>query len=65
MAQGDIPDERAEITLSEAIGSHSSLMHETRANEQSAHNLARHSAWRNFDQEDPIEAAAVEVILQA
>ena len=59
----DLSDDRTDLILSESYQNHSSLMHGTRANEQSAHNIARHSSVRKFDQVDPVEAAAVEVII--
>ena len=60
----DLEDDRANLVLSESLQNHSSLMHGTRANEQSAHNIGRHSSIRKFDKEDAIEAAAVETILR-
>lgn len=53
----------AEMVFQSSMESHAALMHDTRANEQNAHSIARHSAVRKFDQVDPIEAAAVEMIL--
>lgn len=49
--------------LHESLRSHSDLMHDSRANVQSSHNVLRHSGVRKYDKEDPIEGAAVEMIL--
>lgn len=59
----DIHDDCAQSVLHESARSHSDLMHDTRANVQSAHNILRHSGVRKYNEEDPIEAAAVEMIL--
>lgn len=59
----DISKECCENILHEALRSHSDLMHDTRGNVQSAHNILRHSGVRKYNEEDPIEAAAVEMIL--
>ena len=59
----DLADDQLELLLGESAGSHSALMHDTRGNEQSAHNILRHSGVRKYDQVDPIEAAATEMIL--
>jgi len=61
----DISDDCCSQLLEEGQLSHQSLMHEARANSQSAHNIVRHSGARKFNQEDPIEAAAAEKILKA
>lgn len=53
----------AQMVFQSSMESHAALMHDSRANEQNAHSIARHSAVRKFDQVDPIEAAAVEMIL--
>jgi hypothetical protein len=67
MADGhavDVSDDCCEMTLEESIQAHSALMAETRANAESAHSIVRHSGARKFNQEDPIEAAAAEMILK-
>lgn len=64
MAEGiDVAPDSTTILLEEGLKLHQSLMAETRANEQSAHSIVRHSGARKFNQEDPIEAATVEMIL--
>jgi len=63
-AVGDLDVDVAEQALEEGALAHTALMTETRANAQSAHSIVRHSAARKFNQEDPIEAAAAEMILQ-
>jgi hypothetical protein len=62
--QGDISCDVAEHCLEEAVLSHGALMFEIKGNAQSAHSIVRHSAARKFNQEDPIEAASAEMILQ-
>lgn len=59
----DLNDDCIENVYNESLQSHSDLMHDTRANIQSAHNVLRHSGVRKYNEEDPIEAAAVEMIL--
>lgn len=39
-------------------------MGETRANAQRVHSLTRHASAQKFQREDPVEAAAVEMILK-
>jgi len=60
----DIDDSCCENVLNEALQSHSDLMHDTRGNIQSAHNILRHSGVKKFNVVDPIESAAVEMILK-
>ena len=61
---GDLSDDCLELLLDEQMGGYDALLHESIANGSSAHNIVRHSGARKFNQEDPIEAAAVEMILQ-
>jgi hypothetical protein len=61
---GDMDIDIAEQMLEETAGAHTALMTEARGNASSAHSIVRHSAARKFNQEDPIEAAAAEMILQ-
>lgn len=60
----DVSNDVCEAALRESIQAHSALMTESRGNAQSAHSVVRHSGARKFNQEDPIEAAATEMILQ-
>ena len=60
----DISDDCFQLTLEESMQTHSALMAESKGNAMSAHSIVRHSAARKFNQEDPIEAAAAEMILQ-
>lgn len=60
----DLSDDSLELLLDEQAGAHDALMGESRGNAASAHSIVRHSAARKFNQEDPIEAAAAEMILQ-
>lgn len=59
----DIADDSTSILLEEGLKNHQALMTETRANAASSHSIVRHSGARKFNQEDPIEAATVEMIL--
>ena len=59
----DIDDDCVGNILTEALQSHSDLMHGTRSNIQSAHNILRHSGVKKYNVVDPIESAAVEMIL--
>lgn len=59
----DLTGDIATQLLEESAGVHTALMAESRGNAQSAHSIVRHSAARKFNQEDPIEAAAAEMIL--
>ena len=60
----DVDDDCCELIMEDEARAHSALMHESRANSQSAHNIVRHSGARKFNQEDPIEAASAEMILK-
>lgn len=60
----DIDQDCLELLLDEWSQGHTSAVHETANNAASAHSIVRHSAARKFNQEDPIEAAAAEMILQ-
>ena len=60
----DILDDQTAILLGEGAQSHQSLMHDTRGNEQSAHNVLRHTVVKQFDEVGPIEAAASEAIMR-
>lgn len=59
----DLSDDSTELLLEASLGSHNSLMHDTRGNEQSAHNILRHNSVRQQNEVDPLEAAATEMIL--
>ena len=61
---GDLHDDTLEALLDDEQGAFDNLMEESVANGMSAHSIVRHSAARKFNQEDPIEAAAAEMILQ-
>lgn len=60
----DLSDDCLELLLDEQMGAFDALMHEVTANASSANSIVRHSGARKFNQEDPIEAAAAEMILQ-
>lgn len=61
---GDLADDTLQILLTEEFAAGDMLMHETLANGSSAHNIVRHSGARKYNQEDALEAAAAEMILQ-
>ena len=60
----DLLDDQTAMLLGEGAGSHQSLMHDTRGNEQSAHGVLRHTTVKKYDEVGPIEAAASEVIMR-
>jgi len=60
---GDLSPDVATHILEESMASHSSLMAETRGNTQGSNSIIRFSGARKYNQEDPIEAAATEMIL--
>lgn len=60
----DVDVDTAGLICEEAMEMHSALMAESRGNTASAHNIIRHSGARKYNQEDPIEAASVELILK-
>jgi hypothetical protein len=60
----DIGPDCCTMLLEESLAAHAALMAETKANGESAHSIVRHAAARKFNQEDPIEAAAAEIVLQ-
>lgn len=59
----DVSNDVCVMVLEESMKGHSALMTEVRGNAQSSHSIVRHSGARKFNQEDPIEAAAAEMIL--
>lgn len=61
---GDLSNDSLELLLEQQLASHDSLMTETTGNYQGANSIVRYSAARKFNQEDPIEAASAEMILQ-
>lgn len=61
---GDLSDDSLELLLDESASASDFLMTETLANAQGANSIVRFSGARKFNQEDPIEAAATEMILQ-
>lgn len=61
---GDLSEDCLEMLLDEQEGAFDALMHESSANTSHANNIVRLSGARKFNQEDPIEAASAEMILQ-
>lgn len=64
LPNSDLSNDSLELLLDEQMSSFDALMHETIGNAQGAHSIVRYSGARKFNQEDPIEAAATEMILQ-
>lgn len=60
---GDLSHDSLELALESQLNAFDILAHETAANAQGAHSIVRFSGARKFNQEDPIEAAAAEMIL--
>ena len=60
----DLSNDSLELLLEQDMGAHDMMMQEHRGNAESAHSIVRHSGARKFNQEDPIEAASAEMILQ-
>jgi len=63
MEPDDISADVCTLLLEDGMGAHSAMMLESRGNAASAHSIVRFSGARKFNQEDPIEAAATEMIL--
>lgn len=61
---GDVSFDTLELLLESQLGAYDLLGQESTANAMGAHSIVRYSAARKFNQEDPIEAAATEMILQ-
>jgi hypothetical protein len=63
-AAGDIDQDCSELLLESLMSSHEAHTLETAANEETAHTIVRLSGARKFNREDPLEAAAAEVIMR-
>jgi len=61
---GDLSDDCLNRLLDEQMAAYDALSVEATGNGSSADSIVRHAAARKFNQEDPIEAAATEMILQ-
>ena len=61
---GDIDGDCIETMLESMTETHEALMTEIGANAEVGHSIVRVSGARKFNREDPIEAAAAEVILK-
>ena len=60
----DLSNDSLELLLESSAGAFDSLFQESGGNIQGSHSIVRYSGARKFNQEDPIEAAATEMILQ-
>ena len=60
---GDISNDSLELMTEAQMQAWDGLMVEGAGNIQGANSIVRYSAARKFNQEDPIEAAATEMIL--
>jgi len=61
---GDLSDDCTERLLDEQLGGSDALVHEAAANFQFISHIVGQVGARQFNHEDPIEAAAAEMILQ-
>lgn len=61
---GDLTNDSLELLLEQSTGAFDQLAIDAAGSAQSSNDIVRHSAARKFNQEDPIEAAAAEMILQ-
>jgi hypothetical protein len=61
---GDIDQDCAEVLAESAAMTHENLMAEIAANAEGASSIVRYAGARKFNREDPIEAAAAEVIMR-
>lgn len=59
----DASDNTCEMLIEQGMAAHQSMMTESRGNSAGAHSIVRYSAARKFNREDPIEAAAAEMVL--
>ncbi len=73
-SEGDQPEEQPQemekivedlldLAIGESGAAHTAMMLEITANGESAHSVVRHGGAQKFLREDPIEAAATEMIL--
>ena len=60
---GDLSNDTLELLLGAQFEAFDNLMVESAGNVSGAHSIVRFSGARKFNQEDPIEAAATEMIL--
>lgn len=60
----DLEDDVASMHFEDTLKTHDALMSESQGNVQGANSVVRYSAARKFNQEDPLEAACAEMILQ-
>lgn len=61
---GDIDQDCAELILESVMAGHEADLAEITANAETAYSIVRFSGARKFNREDPMEAAAAEVILK-
>lgn len=61
---GDIDQDCAEVALESMIDTHEGLMADIAADSELSSSIVRLSGARKFNREDPIEAAAAELILK-
>ena len=61
---GDLSNDTLELLLDAQFEAFDNLMVESAGNVGGAHSIVRYSGARKFNQEDPIEAAATEMILK-
>lgn len=60
----DVHDDIFQVVMAESMEVHDALLSETSANGSHVHNVTRHFAAQKFNEVDPLEAAAAEVVLR-
>jgi hypothetical protein len=64
LVMADIEDDVMSMHVENVLKTQEMLMAESQGNVQGANSIVRYSAARKYNQEDPIEAACAEMILQ-
>jgi hypothetical protein len=64
LVMADIEDDVMSMHVENVLKTQEMLMAESQGNVQGANSIIRYSAARKYNQEDPIEAACAEMILQ-
>ena len=60
----DIACDMTSMILEEQAKMHDALMAESRGNASGSHSILRYAASRKYNETDPMEAAAAEMVLQ-
>lgn len=59
----DIAPDVTELLMEQTVRNHQALMHDSGANEQNVHNILNNTAVKKYNEVDPIQSAAVEMVL--